>query len=418
MDNEGIVDAPSDGTGYVRKDAAWEAESAGGGLEDAPVDGTIYARKDGAWVLIDGTIVAKTASSTLALVDAYDHISYTSVNATECTVPTNASVAFLIGTEIRVTQGGAGKVTIVADSGVIINSLLGLKIAGQHGVGILKKVATDTWLFYGDSVSADPIQEPVTYISAQADVSGLITEWVGSISSGSATLTTTAPSDFTIGEGIAIEGAGNGYVEGIFRYGTWMVTTVDNISGTTITLSDNASHTVSGNNIYHDDTAAINAALIAVDGAIVMDTDSNIGHVNLVNNKNMYGEGGKVLYCALYVNSIAYIESNFTADSITNVRIQGITFDGRKYTGSTTDKQLGASSILVQDSDAITILECTFQNNPYVSTQLFGSGTNHNIHHNDFLDVDVAVMIMPKYLGALQTDNIKVEDNYINGIKQ
>lgn len=51
----GIPDAPSDGTGYVRKDGAWAAESGGGsGIPDAPSDGKTYGRKDAAWEEVPG----------------------------------------------------------------------------------------------------------------------------------------------------------------------------------------------------------------------------------------------------------------------------------------------------------------------------------------------------------------------------
>src|SRR5699024_5822217 len=48
----GIPDAPSDGTLYGRKDAAWEEVPAGGGIPDAPTDGNTYGRKDGDWEVV------------------------------------------------------------------------------------------------------------------------------------------------------------------------------------------------------------------------------------------------------------------------------------------------------------------------------------------------------------------------------
>ncbi|MFK4515853.1 hypothetical protein ABIF20_003218 [Bradyrhizobium japonicum] len=44
----GIADAPSDGTTYGRKNAAWTAVT-GGGIPEAPNDGTLYGRKSLAW---------------------------------------------------------------------------------------------------------------------------------------------------------------------------------------------------------------------------------------------------------------------------------------------------------------------------------------------------------------------------------
>jgi hypothetical protein len=59
----GIADAPSDGTIYGRKDAAWEAVP-DAGIADAPSDGTIYGRKDAAWEAVPG--ITKIALSFFA----------------------------------------------------------------------------------------------------------------------------------------------------------------------------------------------------------------------------------------------------------------------------------------------------------------------------------------------------------------
>jgi hypothetical protein len=44
-----LVDAPSDGSEYVRKNAAWAVVTGGGGISDAPSDGSLYARQNAAW---------------------------------------------------------------------------------------------------------------------------------------------------------------------------------------------------------------------------------------------------------------------------------------------------------------------------------------------------------------------------------
>ena len=70
------------------------------------------------------------------------------------TVPTNASVAFPVGTQIDVMGQGTGKVTIAAAGGVTINSKGGnLSISAQY-VGVsLVKTATDTWTLLGDLIA-------------------------------------------------------------------------------------------------------------------------------------------------------------------------------------------------------------------------------------------------------------------------
>ena len=60
-----LTDAPSDGSEYVRKNAAWAiATGGGGGLTDAPNDGQQYARKNLAWEVVtgDGTGLADAPS--------------------------------------------------------------------------------------------------------------------------------------------------------------------------------------------------------------------------------------------------------------------------------------------------------------------------------------------------------------------
>lgn len=94
-------------------------------------------------------ITESTTSRTLALTDANDYIRTTNASATTITVPTNASVAFPIGTQIDVFQAGAGQVDFAASGGVTINYNTGLKIANQYQAATLKKVATDEWDLIG-----------------------------------------------------------------------------------------------------------------------------------------------------------------------------------------------------------------------------------------------------------------------------
>lgn len=67
----GVTEAPADGTGYVRKNGAWAAESGGGGgggIPEAPVDGKQYARQDAAW----SEVVAGGGGGASALGDLTD----------------------------------------------------------------------------------------------------------------------------------------------------------------------------------------------------------------------------------------------------------------------------------------------------------------------------------------------------------
>lgn len=66
------------------------------------------------------------------------------------TIPTNATVAFGIGTQINIMQLGAGQITI-AGAGVTFRSEGSkLKTKGQYAVATCCKIATDTWVVVGN----------------------------------------------------------------------------------------------------------------------------------------------------------------------------------------------------------------------------------------------------------------------------
>ena len=78
-------------------------------------------------------------------------IEMNNVAANTLTVPTNASVAFPVGTQITVIQTGAGQTTITPVSGTVtINATPGLKLRTQWSSCVLIKRATNTWVLMGD----------------------------------------------------------------------------------------------------------------------------------------------------------------------------------------------------------------------------------------------------------------------------
>ena len=97
------------------------------------------------------TVSAQTAAYALVLTDAGKAVEITSASAANVTVPPNSTVAFPIGTIIEVDQLGAGQVTLVAGSGVTLQSAGALlKTRAQYSGVSLRKRAADTWLVVGD----------------------------------------------------------------------------------------------------------------------------------------------------------------------------------------------------------------------------------------------------------------------------
>lgn len=127
------------------------------------------------------TFNAQTGTTyTLAISDGYPGnggVSMNNASANTLTVPTNASVAFPIKTQIVVQQLGAGATTIAAAGGVTINSPGGLlTLAGQYSSAALVKTGTNTWQLMGTlsntSASSQTIAAGTAYTltASNADV--------------------------------------------------------------------------------------------------------------------------------------------------------------------------------------------------------------------------------------------------------
>ena len=97
------------------------------------------------------TISQKTAGYTLAALNERDSmIEMNAASAITLTVPTNATVAYPVGTSIDILRVGAGAVDVAAAAGVTINATPGLKLRAQYSSATLIKRATDTWVLVGD----------------------------------------------------------------------------------------------------------------------------------------------------------------------------------------------------------------------------------------------------------------------------
>lgn len=96
-------------------------------------------------------INAQTATYTAVLTDDGKLITMSVATANNFTVPPNSSVAFGIGTQLNIAQLGAGATTIVAGSGVTLNSAgTKLKLDAQYAVATCVKTDTNTWFVVGN----------------------------------------------------------------------------------------------------------------------------------------------------------------------------------------------------------------------------------------------------------------------------
>jgi hypothetical protein len=124
------------------KDGALAIRTVGNGFDDA---------------LAKLTLNSQTATYTVVLADNKNTLVTMNVaTANDFLIPTNASVAFPIGSVINVVQTGVGKTTIEAvSSGTTTISSTGAtasapELRAQFSAASCVKVATDSWIILGD----------------------------------------------------------------------------------------------------------------------------------------------------------------------------------------------------------------------------------------------------------------------------
>ncbi len=112
----------------------------------------LQATLDGKAALEPEVNAQSGTSYTLTLADRGSLIAMSNAASNTVTIPTNASVAFPIGTIISIVQLGTGTTTIAGATGVTVNGASGGtgSIGSRYQAAALLKTATDTWTISGD----------------------------------------------------------------------------------------------------------------------------------------------------------------------------------------------------------------------------------------------------------------------------
>jgi hypothetical protein len=154
-----------------------EGVTAGTGLSGGGTSGTVTVSIDSTVTTLTGTQTltnktlttptlddpkvnlafdAETASYTAVLANNGQVVTMNNASANTFSIPTNASVAFPVGTQINVLQIGAGQTTIQAvTSGTTSILSTGAtaaapKIRARYGMATCIKASTDLWYVVGD----------------------------------------------------------------------------------------------------------------------------------------------------------------------------------------------------------------------------------------------------------------------------
>jgi hypothetical protein len=136
-------------TGDVTIDSSGVTSIAAGVIVNADISSSAAIEQS---KIADATIDTKTGTYTLALTDKNKFIEMNVGSANDVTVPTNANVAFPIGSQIHITQYGAGKTRVVAQTPATttIRATPGVFLRAQYASATLIKRGTDEWYLVGD----------------------------------------------------------------------------------------------------------------------------------------------------------------------------------------------------------------------------------------------------------------------------
>ena len=155
------------GAGDIEGVTAGTGLSGGGtsGTVTVSIDTSVTADLSTAQTLTNKTLTdpkinlafdAETASYTAVLANNGQVVTMNNASANNFSIPTNASVAFPIGTQINVLQIGAGQTTIQAvTSGTTSILSTGAtaatpKLRAQYSAATCLKAGTDLWYVFGD----------------------------------------------------------------------------------------------------------------------------------------------------------------------------------------------------------------------------------------------------------------------------
>jgi len=144
MANVKISQLTAKGSNLAASDRLAIAQDAGGGT---------FTSKyiTGAEIVTKNINTYSSTLNNLVLADAHKIIKVDNANANDLRIPTNASHAFPIGTEIVIVQYGAGQTTVAPTAGVTMHSSGGKnKLSAQYSQATLIKIGTNEWVLSGD----------------------------------------------------------------------------------------------------------------------------------------------------------------------------------------------------------------------------------------------------------------------------
>ena len=326
--------------------------------------------------LPSGTGVVKVTSGTGALASPI----------TDYQVPLGVSLANYNASNLPVTYGNvtnASNVVTVVDAagwsngmGIFIpavSATAGYPASGVHCDNVTVSGNTITMLNVGGSAcnagwTSGSNSVPVFHFDMTH----------GAITSSTASLVVGSAATFSAGQGIMVAGAG--------AAGADLITTISSISGTTLTLAANAGTTVTVAQVFHDDTAALAAALTAAGqtpgssvrvptGAYFLSSENDI-----TNAITLYGDG---MYQSAFIVTENGINAIVAKSSGITVKDVGL-YQSEAYTPTSgvllSDCDTGATDICFNDNFTRLMLYGGWDQFDVFNKTIQGSFTYSTLH--------------------------------------
>ena len=109
-----------------------------------------------------GIVITKNSSFTLEAQDVGKTIILDTSSSMNLTIPSNSSVEIPVGYQYNFIEVGSGQTTFSPSAGVTVGSKNSqLFLDGQYSKGTLLKIATDSWVLFGNVYEGAPTPTPV-----------------------------------------------------------------------------------------------------------------------------------------------------------------------------------------------------------------------------------------------------------------
>jgi hypothetical protein len=151
----GITTVTTTGTGYILVDNGDGTSTLSGPTVSDNGNGTTSVVSGdatsggGSGFTIPTTRSLSGTAYTLVLADGFNIVENTGTSTLTITIPTNATAAFAVNTDIEFLNYSSGSIILAPASGVVLRSPNGMRLIAQYASAAIRKRGTNEWVVAG-----------------------------------------------------------------------------------------------------------------------------------------------------------------------------------------------------------------------------------------------------------------------------